>query len=146
MSTMSSFLPYNHQYIILQGCKGCPRCLRSFHTTISTLFYKGVRDAHDVFVHSIQPSIHYFTRDIRVVHEAFVRFIQQSMSLDPIFYYYIFAFGFPTFRFWAYLMKVIQKRCSMGVLLKVHMVQQTELPVASNVADMGVHSIGVVRL
>ena len=43
MSTMSSFVPHNHQYIILQGCKGCPRCLRSFHTTINTLFYKGYK-------------------------------------------------------------------------------------------------------
>ena len=62
MSAMSSFVPCNRQYIILQWCKGCPRCLRSFHTTISTLFYKGVRDVHDVFVRSTQPSVHYFTR------------------------------------------------------------------------------------
>ena len=40
---MSSFVPCNRQYIILQRCKGCPRCLRSFHTTINTLFYKGYK-------------------------------------------------------------------------------------------------------
>ena len=62
MSTMSSFVPCNRQYIILQGWKECPRCLRSFHATVTTLFYDGVRDVHDVFVPSIQPSVHYFTR------------------------------------------------------------------------------------
>jgi len=53
-------------------------------------FTRGVRGVYEAFALSIQPSVHYFTRGVRGVQEAFARSIQPPMTLDPIFFMTLF--------------------------------------------------------